>query len=326
MNDKLIKIFSDLSLYEESLKRLFPAKAYKNAITVLKNLSFEVTDIEQLKPLKGFGKGLLEKVDSYLKTGTFKRYEEYLASDFAKIIELSKIKGIGPNKAQELAKVGIHTIDELKDIVKDLNVDDMIGSSTIKYTQAIKVGLEFEAHTEKTRMSVQEHDEIAIPIINDLKQKFNNIKVSFAGSRRRWNGINYDYTIGDIDIIIGVPQNVLQDFYKNLGKYLDEIVMEGSKKVSGVKNARQIDFRIVDINDYESLLFHATGPMNWNIMMRKIAISKNMILNEYGLFNRDTKELIANTEETIMANLVDQFYPPSERTLIKEEKLKSFIK
>ena len=46
MNDKLIKMFSDLSLYEESLKRVFPAKAYKNAITVLKNLSFEVTDIE----------------------------------------------------------------------------------------------------------------------------------------------------------------------------------------------------------------------------------------------------------------------------------------
>ena len=39
MNDKLIKMFSDLSLYEESLKRVFPAKAYKNAITILKNLS-----------------------------------------------------------------------------------------------------------------------------------------------------------------------------------------------------------------------------------------------------------------------------------------------
>lgn len=317
MNDKLIKMFSDLSLYEESLKRVFPAKAYKNAITVLKNLSFEVTDIEQLKPFKGFGKGLLEKVDSYLKTGTFKRYEEYLASDFVKIIELSKIKGIGPNKAQELAKVGIHTIDELKAIVKDLNVDDMIGSSTIKYTQAIKVGLEFEAHTEKTRMSVPEHDAIAKPIIYDIRNKFPQVKVSFAGSRRRWSGFNMDYTIGDIDIIIGVPQDVLQDFYKNLVGYLDEVVMEGSKKVSGVKNARQIDFRIVDIDCYESLLFHATGPMKWNIGMRKIAISKNLMLNEYGLFDRETKTHITSNEEEIMKTLIGKYIAPCERELYK---------
>lgn len=317
MNDKLIKMFSDLSLYEESLKRVFPAKAYKNAITVLKNLSFEVTDIEQLKPFKGFGKGLLEKVDSYLKTGTFKRYEEYLASDFAKIIELSKIKGIGPNKAQELAKVGIHTIDELKAIVKDLNVDDMISSSTIKYTQAIKVGLEFEAHTEKTRMSVPEHDAIAKPIIYDIRNKFPKVKVSFAGSRRRWSGFNMDYTIGDIDIIIGVQKDDLKDFYKNLVGYLDEVVMEGSKKVSGVKNARQIDFRIVDIDCYESLLFHATGPMKWNIGMRKIAISKNLMLNEYGLFDRETKTHITSNEEEIMKTLIGKYIAPCERELYK---------
>ena len=317
MNDKLIKMFSDLSLYEESLKRVFPAKAYKNAITVLKNLSFEVTDIEQLKPFKGFGKGLLEKVDSYLKTGTFKKYEEYLASDFAKIIELSKIKGIGPNKAQELAKVGIHTIDELKAIVKDLNVDDMIGSSTIKYTQAIKVGLEFEAHTEKTRMSVPEHDAIAKPIIYDIRNKFPQVKVSFAGSRRRWSGFNMDYTIGDIDIIIGVQKDDLKDFYKNLVGYLDEVVMEGSKKVSGVKNARQIDFRIVDIDCYESLLFHATGPMKWNIGMRKIAISKNLMLNEYGLFDRETKTHITSSEEEIMKTLIGKYIAPCERELYK---------
>ena len=317
MNDKLIKMFSDLSLYEESLKRVFPAKAYKNAITILKNLSFEVTDIEQLKPFKGFGKGLLEKVDSYLKTGRFNKYEEYLASDFAKIIELSKIKGIGPNKAQELAKIGIHTIDELKDIVKDLNVDDMIGSSTIKYTQAIKVGLEFEAHTEKTRMSVPEHDAIAKPIIYDIRNKFPQVKVSFAGSRRRWSGFNMDYTIGDIDIIIGVQKDDLKDFYKNLVGYLDEVVMEGSKKVSGVKNARQIDFRIVDIDCYESLLFHATGPMKWNIAMRKIAISKNLMLNEYGLFDRETKTHITSNEGEIMKTLIGKYIAPCERELYK---------
>ena len=193
----------------------------------------------------------------------------------------------------------------------------MIGSSTVKYTQAIKVGLEFEAHTEKTRMSVTEHDAIAKPIIYDIRNKFPQVKVSFAGSRRRWNGFNMDYTIGDIDIIIGAPKDDLKDFYKNLVGYLDEVVMEGAKKVSGVKNARQIDFRIVDIDCYESLLFHATGPMKWNIGMRKIAISKNFMLNEYGLFDRVTKNLITSDEKEIMQILIGKYVEPCEREFYK---------
>jgi len=312
-NDKLIKMFKDLSLYEESLKRVFPAKAYLNAIATIKKLPFDITDVEQVKGLSGFGKGLIEKVDSFLKTGTFKRYEEFKNSDFANLIEISKIKGIGVNKAKELAKAGIRTLQELKEAVKSLAIGDMIGTSTVKYINSIKVGLEFEAHTEKTRMTIQEHDEIADPIIVDLLRKHANILVSFAGSRRRWNQLDQNYTVGDIDIIIGVPEGEEKAFYKNLPKYLDEVVMEGEKKVSGVKNGRQIDFRIVTRNHYGALLLHATGPMNWNIKLRKIAISKNMILNEYGLFKRDTRELVADTEENIIYELMGCYIPADAR-------------
>ena len=167
----------------------------------------------------------------------------------------------------------------MKEAVKDLNVGDMIGSSSVKYINSIKIGLQFEAHTEKNRMTVKEHDEIADPIVVDLLRKY-DVMASYAGSRRRWNETDQNYTIGDIDIIIGVNEGEEKTFYRNLPKYLDEVVMEGERKVSGIKNGRQIDFRIVTKNHYGALLLHATGPMNWNIKLRKIAISKNMILNE----------------------------------------------
>ena len=312
-NDKLIKMFKDLSLYEESLKRVFPAKAYLNAIATIKKLPFDITDVEQVKGLSGFGKGLIEKVDQFLKTGTFKRYEEFKNSDFANLIEISKIKGIGVNKAKELAKAGIRNLQELKEAVKSLAIGDMIGTSTVKYINSIKVGLEFEAHTEKTRMTIQEHDEIADPIIVDLLRNHANILVSFAGSRRRWNQLDQNYTVGDIDIIIGVPESELDTFYENLSHYLDRVVMNGKTKVSGIKNSRQVDFRVVNRDHYGALLLHATGPMNWNIKLRKIAISKNMILNEYGLFDRDTKELIASTEEDIVYTLLGTYIPADKR-------------
>lgn len=311
-NDKLIKMFKDLSLYEESLKRHFPAKAYLNAIASIKKLGFDITDPEQLKGVSGFGKGLIEKVDSFLKTGTFPRYEEFKNSDFGKLAEMSSIKGIGVNKAKELAKAGIKSLNQLKEAVKDLNVGDMIGSSTVKYINSIKVGLQFKAHTDKNRMTIAEHDEIADPIIVDLLRNY-DVMASFAGSRRRWNGTDQNYTVGDIDIIIGVPEGQEKTFYKNLPKYLDEVVMEGERKVSGIKNGRQIDFRVVTKNHYGALLLHATGPMNWNIKLRKIAISKNMILNEYGLFKRDSRELVADTEENIVYELMGCYLPADAR-------------
>ena len=83
-NDKLIKMFKDLSLYEESLKRHFPAKAYLNAIASIKKLGFDITDPEQLKGVSGFGKGLIENVDSFLKNNAALCFENkmLLRGDF----------------------------------------------------------------------------------------------------------------------------------------------------------------------------------------------------------------------------------------------------
>lgn len=317
MNEALIKVFKNLSNYETYVGRGFPAKAYANAANTLSKLDFEVTSSEQVKDLPGFGDGILKKIDSYLTEGTFKRYEEYLSSDLAKFQELAEIKGIGLHKAMALFKSGITSVKQLKDIVQNLSVGDMIGSSGIRYINSIKLGLEFEAHTDKNRMSVIEHDEIANPILEDLR-KNSHILVDAVGSRRRWNGIDEKYTIGDIDIIIGIDLNNNEEFYKSLTKYLDDILMSGETKVSGIKNKRQIDFRIVDISHYGSLLLHATGPAGFNVRMRKVAIDQNFILNEYGLFDRDTTQLIASkTENDIFAALGMTYIPPSERMEFK---------
>lgn len=316
MNEQLIKIFKNLSLYEASIGRTFPSKAYTNAVNTLKNLDFEVTDAKQVAGFPGFGSGILKKIEEYLANGTFKRYEEYLQSDLAKYHELAEIKGIGLNKAKALFNAGITSLQHLKSLVKDLEVGDMIGSSGIRYINSIKVGLEFEAHTDKTRMTVLEHDEIANPILEDLK-KNTNILVDAVGSRRRWDGKDQNYTIGDIDIIIGIDTKDIANFYMTLHKYLDEIIMSGETKVSGIKNKRQIDFRIVDKSTYGALLLHATGPAAFNVRLRQVAIEQNLMLNEYGLFNRDTKKLIASTEEEILAAMGLEFIPPCERMEFK---------
>ena len=313
MNERLIKIFSDMAFYEDFIKRPFPAKAYRNAVSIFKNLEFEIDSADQIKGIFGIGKGILEKVDSFLKTGTFPRYEEYKASDAARCMEIATIKGFGTNKAKKLYDAGIKSLDQLKAIVKDLKVGQPLDKTGFNYTKGMKIGLDYEAHTDKTRMTVEQHDAVANPLLEKIKTNKNVIECEAVGSRRRFNGTN-GYTIGDIDIIIHVKDkesiNELKVFLANL---LDDVAMEGDTKVSGIKDRRQVDFRMV-IDGYGALKLHATGPVGFNVACRKVAIKNGWILNEYGLFNNQTKECIEkNSEEKILDILGIGWIDPQNR-------------
>lgn len=313
MNEKLIKVFSDLAFYEDFIKRPFPAKAYKNAISVFKNLDFEVDSSEQIKGIFGIGKGILEKTDLFLKTGTCPRYDEFKNSEAARCMEIASIKGFGTNKAKKLFAAGITSLEQLKQLTQTLKIGEPLGASGFNFTKAMKIGLDYEAHTDKTRMTVKEHDEIADPILDIIRSLNSVIQCDAVGSRRRFDG-SADYTIGDIDIIIQVKNKEnIPDLKKELVKLLDAVTMEGDTKVSGIKNRRQIDFRMV-IDGFGSLRLHATGPVSFNVACRKVAIKNGWILNEYGLFKADTKECLEkDSEEKILDILGIGWVDPKDR-------------
>lgn len=320
MNERFVEIFSDLAIYEDSINRPFPAKAYRNAVKLFKELDFEIDSAEQIKDLPGIGKGIFTKIDEFLKTGTFSKYEEYLQSDIAKCKELASIKGIGMNKARQLFILGITSLDILKDKVKNLNIGDPIIPG-MNFTKAIKIGLDYEAHTDKTRMTLEQHDAVANPLLDAIQKNSHILQAEAVGSRRRYDG-SANYTIGDIDIIIQIDSlNNIQKVKEFLEKTLDEVVMSGDTKVSGISKSRQVDYRIVT-SCYEALRLHATGPMNFNIACRKIAISKGMLLNEYGLFEYDKndhtkKTLISDKEKEILEKLDIGWIEPKDRKFFK---------
>ena len=303
MNERFIKIFSDLAFFEDFVKRPFPAKAYRNAIQIFKELDFEVDDADQIKDLYGIGDGIYKKVKSYLETGSFPRYEEFKNSDAIKCMEIAQIKGFGTNKAKKLFDAGIKSLEELKTVVASIKVGEPLGNSGFNYTKSMQIGLEYEAHTNKTRMTVKEHDTVANPLIENIKNINGVREVMAVGSRRRYDN-SVDYTIGDIDIIISV--NSIEDINvvnPELVNMLDAITMNGNTKISGIKNNRQVDFRIV-VGEFGSLKLHATGPMSFNVACRKIAIKNGWTLNEYGLFKSDTKELIEKDSEEKILNIL----------------------
>ena len=303
MNEKLVSVMKDMALYEDSLGRTFPARAYRNAAKTLQGLDFVVDDAEQVKALPGIGSGIYQKIGSFLKTGTFPRYEEFKKSNAAGMKEMSEIKGIGMKTAQKLASFGIITLEQLRAVTKDLKPGDKIYDPAgkqppVSFTNAMKIGLEYEAHTDKTRMPIEVHDGIVKPMIEALKKVPGVVEASATGSARRYDGTE-GYTVGDADIIIGVipGDDVVKSIQKTARGLLDEVTMSGKTKISGIKDRRQVDIRIVDHKDYGSLLLHCTGPTDFNVSCRNIAIKKGWKLNEYGLFDAETGKKIASGEE-----------------------------
>ena len=131
---------------------------------------------------------------------------------------------------------------------------------------------------------VDEHNGIAEPIIEELKKLYGVGAISTAGSARRFDGSS-EYSIGDIDIIIGTDGSNNEFIRDRAEDLLDTVVMSGPTKISGVKSGRQVDIRIVPIDDYGALLLHATGSADFNKECRRLAIKKGWKLNEYGLFD-----------------------------------------
>lgn len=317
MNDKIKKVLNDLATFEDYNKRPFPAKAYRNAVKTIGSLDFEVKDVREIRGLPGIGDAIATKIEEFLKNGTFKRYEEYLASPAGQIAEIAEVKGIGMNKATEIFNAGIKSLEDLKAKCEGLEANDKIPGTSITFTNAMKIGLQFMAHTEKTRMTKSQHDEIVNPMIEAIKKIPCVTQASPAGSARRFDG-STDYTIGDIDIVVGISVDVLPtSAQKTMESLFDELLMSGSTKISGIVNKRQVDIRITKDSQFSALLLTETGPAMFNVKCRKLAIEHGWKLNEYGLWDRETGDCIARTEEDILKKLGLGWVEPKDRKNVK---------
>jgi len=99
---------------------------------------------------------------------------------------------------------------------------------------------------------------------------------------------------------------------------IDLVVVEAGR--CGTIEKLEVDGVPVQIffTDEQSLpfmLFHATGPAQWNIVNRVCAARKGYKLNQYGLFHRESGRRVAGvrTEDDIQRALGRTVRPPQAR-------------
>ena len=312
-NKKLIDNLKILADYERINKEPFKVKAYEKVISSIELFDKKIETLDDIKLLKGVGKKIEDKIIEFLNTGNIEEVVSVL-NDPKYILgnKLKGIYGVGPAKITELM-TKIKDFEELKGHPELLNDKQKIG---LKYYDDMNLRIPMAEG--------KQHLKVVGKILNTL---YSGIEFEFVGSFRRKNK-----DMGDIDILIKNRKGlVLKDVIKQLEdkSYVIEKLAQGNNKFMGICRlspelpARRIDILVAEPSYYYFALLYFTGSYNFNIYMRKIALTKGLSLSEYGFKEAaagvatnkniiDTSDTI-NSEEDIFTYLGMTYVEPHRR-------------
>jgi DNA polymerase/3'-5' exonuclease PolX len=312
MNDNIINV---LKLYLEQIKAenaiIFKINAIANLIKIIKNYSKEIINGEELKDIKGVGKGSIEKINEIIKTGTLSYLYTNNTNNNNIVNELTEVIGIGTVIAQKLIqKYKIKSLDEL---IKKVN------SGEIKVNDKIMLGLKYVGKF-KGKIPRQHIDDI-----QKYLTKFNS-NIVICGSYRR--GLEYS---SDIDVLLYSQDlltiddvkksNMLNNYVKQLTKYkliVDNITNNNVTKYMGFikweNTIRRIDIRLIPYESIYTALVYFTGSYELNKIMRRKAKDLGYKLNEYGLY-KNNKIIYITSEKELFKKLDMKYLKPTERNI-----------
>lgn len=315
---------------EEMTMHKYRLQNIKKVLTTLKRIPFEITSIDQVKNIPGFGKGTLRRIAEILETGKLSELNlSTLMSDvnpknqtIKQIQALTDIIGIGPKLAEKL--VIIHKIKSITDL------KSAISTGKISVSKDIILGLKyhnvFQRNIPRKEMTLIEKFLKA-----EIKKLDPNFNIMICGSYRRGKS-----TSGDIDVLLYGSEiktlkqikkpSILEKFVTELttdGFLLDNLTYEnfttkymGFSKLSDMP-VRRIDIRLVPYESLHTAMLYFTGPSELNEEMRKLAKKFNLKLNEYGLYKINPDQTLtllkSKSEADVFERLGMKYLTPEER-------------
>lgn len=299
-NHHILDILSTVKSYYEKLNNSIHVNAYERAIYQLSKVPFPITSGKQVSNLPGIGKGMVEKIDTILKTGSL----DIITQKNLPIIKwqskkmngtmdnkITSILGFGPANAKEIEKkYKITTANELLNLYKTKSSD-----LDKNLTHIQKIGIQYHKDL-KTPISRTETETIFNSYFIPRIEKFINqykLYCMIAGS----------YPSGkkeskDIDILISSPDKYSSKHKQILNQIINEFkenseiitLSKGESKFLGLIKGNEtgiwhhLDMRIVSHTEFPfARLYYASGKV-FNKMIRERLKKKGYKLNEFGLF------------------------------------------
>jgi len=323
-NQNLHEALVRLSAYYRGRGDRFRSETFRKAAAEVFKKEEKILSHNQLQGTSGIGEGVLRRVKEFLETGTLIELEVGEKKEENKQLkELLGVFGIGTKTAQKLLQEGVTGIEDLKEKVR---------RKEVKLTSSQKLGLKYYEDF-KVRVPRREVVRYGDCILRAFRVLDPGNLGEVVGSYRR--GAE---TSGDIDILISNlrGKNFLKDFLDLLNEinFFEHVISEGEVKFMGIYRSefpkkagtrRKIDIRYVPPSSWPTALLHSTGPDEFNVKMRNVALAKGMTLSEHGLYwyNLEKKEkgdrIKVGSEEEVFRVLGLEYLPPTQR---KGENLK----
>lgn len=328
-NGEIARLLEEIAdLQEIAGKDSFRASSNRRAARSIEALGDDIAEIakgrERLLEIDGVGKGIADKIEEYIETGTIKEAEDLRREVPPGLLDVLAIPGVGGKTVHAMWKsLSIESVADLKQAIDDGSILEVprMGKKTV---ENIKSAIAF-AESSGGRVPLGRAAPVAEQIVERLRKVKAVKQIAYAGSLRR--GLD---TIGDIDVLVSTsdPATVSKAFREMKG--VEQVLLSGETKSSvryqGEDGQRmQVDLRVVEDSSYGAAMLYFTGSKEHNVRLRERAIARSWTLNEYGLFpddpdrkdeppqKRGVRPLAANTEEAIYHKLDLPLIPPELR-------------
>jgi DNA polymerase (family 10) len=307
--ERVLLEFADLLsiLSDDSYK----PRSYEKAARSVGGYHADVSelDLKGILQIPNVGKSIGEKIVEILRTGTFADLEELRAQIPPGVRELMSIPGLGPKKAMVLYReLGVSSVPELVAAIEDERVAALRGFGG-KTQENILRGLQ-QLSASGGRVLVNVALDVAEGLLGELSRLKQVRRAAYAGSLRRMRE-----TIGDVDLLVASGQaEPIMDAFVALPS-VARVLAHGDTKSSVVTDrGLQVDLRVVPKEVWGAAMIYFTGSKAHNVRIRERAVRAGLKLNEYGLFDAKTGDLLAaETEEQVYERLGLPFIEPTLR-------------
>ena len=314
MNTTIIDSLAKVAEVYRSTGVVYRYKAYRTAIDTIKGLDFEIKSVDQVKGLKGIGKGMVDKIAELLSTGALQQEKDVTSDPVNKALRLfTSVHGIGPVLAKQLVEQGHRTLEDL---------------AGAHLPPAARMGL---AHYEdgKERIPFDEVEGHLTHLRTLLHGKVDAALIPVVcGSHRRLGP-----TSGDVDALLTHPMSHSRSESKYVylklaikalrdAGYVTDVLAEGDTKFMGYvklpgegSKVRRLDVRWVTFDQFPPAVMYFTGSDMFNVAMRADAQKLGYTLNEYRLMRTsDGSSLPISSERDIFTLLGRPYVRPVDRS------------
>ncbi len=266
-------------------------------------------DLKGILQIPNVGKSIGEKIVELLKTGTFADLEALRMQIPPGVRELMSIPGLGPKKAMVLYReLGVASVPDLVAAIDDERVAALKGFGG-KTQENILRGLQ-QLSDSGGRVLVNVALDVAEGLLSELSDLKHVQRAAYAGSLRRMRE-----TIGDVDLLVASGQaEPIMDTFVGL-PIVSRVIAHGDTKSSILTDrGLQVDLRVVPKDVWGAAMIYFTGSKAHNVRIRERAVRAGLKLNEYGLFDAKTGDLLAaETERQVYERLGLPYIEPTLR-------------